>query len=260
MSEAQSQKMTSDIGLWTLDYKLIDFTLFDYIYIAVAIGSTIWAFGRGGVYELVATFSWLVAALASRFASPWLNEFFQKMFSLAEPTIGTLVAAYFIVFFSVLVVFGLFNQKLRDWIQDSVLLVTDRTLGIIFGILRTVIVMGLLYWALLWYYKDVQKPTFLTSARTRPLMQLTAVKLHEWFVPGKSELLDDDMTGAKQAEELYNNLIDPTIKAAASAPNVDAAGQDDAPIDPENDGIGYKESERNALDNQLLQLDNIPEL
>jgi uncharacterized membrane protein required for colicin V production len=190
-----------------------------------------------------------------------LNSFLQQIFGLPEPTIGTLVAAYFIVFFAVLVVFGLFNQKLRDWIQDSVLLVTDRTLGIIFGILRAVIVMGLLYWALLWYYKDAQKPTFLTSARTRPMMQLTAVKLHEWFVPVKNQLLDDDMTGAKQAEELYNNLIDPTIKAAAITPSTDATGQDtDAPIDPENDGVGYKESERNALDNQLMQLDNLPDL
>jgi membrane protein required for colicin V production len=214
---------------------------------------------RGGVYELVATISWLAAAVASRFASPWLNGFLQKIFGLSEPTIGTLVAAYFIVFFCVLVVFGLFNQKLRDWIQDSVLLVTDRTLGIIFGIMRAVIIMGLLYWALLWYYKDAAKPAFLTAARTRPMMQLTAVKLHEWFVPGKNELLENDMTGAKQAEELYNNLIDPTIKAAAAAPNAEAGGQD-APVDPENDGVGYKESERSALENQLLQLDNLPDL
>jgi uncharacterized membrane protein required for colicin V production len=235
-----------------------DFTLLDYIYIGIAVGSTIWAFVRGGVYEMVATISWMAAAFASRFISPWLNDFLQKVFGLTEPTIGTLVAAYFIVFFSVLVLFGLFNQKLRDWIQDSVLLVTDRTLGIIFGIMRAVIIMGLLYWALLWYYKDAQKPTFLTAARTRPMMQLTAVKLREWFVPGENELLDNDMTGAKQAEELYNNLIDPTIRTAATAPNAGESAEN-AIIDPENDGVGYKESERNALENQLLQLDNIPE-
>jgi membrane protein required for colicin V production len=233
---------------------MADFTLFDYVYIGVAIGSTVWAFVRGGVYELVATISWLAAAITSRFVSPWLNEVFQKVFSLQEPTIGTLVAAYFIVFFGVLVLFGLFNQKLRDWIQDSILLVTDRTLGVIFGIIRAVIVMGLAYWAALWYYEGAQKPTFLIAARTRPMMQLTAVKLNEWFWPGKNRLLEADMTGAKQAEELYNNLIDPAIKAASSVP---ADGAEVAP-DPEKEGVGYKDSERNALENQLLQLDNAP--
>lgn len=236
---------------------MIDFTLFDYLYVGVAIISTIWAFVRGGVYELVATTSWLVAALASRFVSPWLNVIFQQLFSLPESTIGTLVASYFVVFFAVLVLFGLFNQKLRDWVQDSILQITDRTLGIIFGIMRAVIVMGLLYWVMLWYYKDAAKPAMLTSARTRPMMQLTAVKLHEWFVSGKNELLENDMSGAKEAEELYNNLIDPAIKAASVQP---ASESNDAADDTENDGTGYNNSERNALDNQLLQLDNTPDL
>ncbi|MDR2269201.1 MAG: CvpA family protein [Rickettsiales bacterium] len=236
---------------------MTDFTLFDYLYIGVAIASTIWAFVRGGVYEFVATLSWLVAAFTSRFVSPWLNGIFQQLFALPEPTIGTLVASYFVVFFSVLVVFGLFNQKLRDWVQDSILQITDRTLGIIFGLMRAVIMMGLLYWAMLWYYKDAAKPTYLTAARTRPMMQLTAVKLHEWFVPGRNELLERDMSGAIEAEELYNNLIDPAIKAASAQP---VGGEPTGEVpNPENDGTGYKDSERNALENQLLQLDNTPE-
>jgi uncharacterized membrane protein required for colicin V production len=102
-----------------------DFTIFDYIYILVTIASTIWAFVRGGVYELVATTSWIVAAITSRFVSPSLNVYLQELFKLPEPTIGTLVASYFLVFFGVLVVFGLFNQRLRDWIQGSILQITQ---------------------------------------------------------------------------------------------------------------------------------------
>ncbi|MDR1826364.1 MAG: CvpA family protein [Rickettsiales bacterium] len=238
----------------------MDFTLFDYLYIGVAVASTVWAFGRGGVYELVATISWLVAAIVSRFVSPELNGIFQAIFSLPEPTIGTLVAAYFVVFFGVLVVFGLFNQRLRDWVQDSILQITDRTLGVIFGILRAIIVMGILYWVMLWYYDGAAKPTFLTSAKTRSVMQMTAVKLNEWFVPGKNRLLEEDVAGAKKAEDLYNSLIEPAIKAAAAVPDLQGAGAPgSAAADPENDGTGYKESERNALENQLLQLDNTPE-
>jgi membrane protein required for colicin V production len=225
---------------------MIDFTLLDYIYIGVALASTAWAFSRGGVYELVATISWAAAAVASRFVSPWLNELFQKLFSLSDASIGSLIASYFIVFFGVLVIFGLFNQKLRDWIQDSILQITDRTLGIIFGILRAIIIMGLFYWVLLWYYDGAIKPTFLTHARTRPMMQVTAVKLADWFMPVKSELLERD----RAAEELFQNLIDPVIRAAATRPG---AGEQDAEF------LGYVEAERMALENQILQLTNMPE-
>ena len=236
---------------------MVDLTLFDYLYVGVVVASTFWAFLRGGVYEMIATISWLVAAITSRFVSPNLNEFFQKILSLPEPTIGTLIASYFVVFFGVLVVFGLFNQRLRDWIQDSILQITDRTLGVIFGILRAIVFMGLLYWAMLWYYEGAAKPAFLIDARSRSVVQLTAVKLNEWFVPGKNKLLENDMAGAKGAQELYNNLIEPAIKAAAVRPDDSAPAPES--VDPEQGGTGYKESERNALENQLLQLDNAPE-
>ena len=228
---------------------MTDFTLLDYIYFAVVFGSTIWAFARGGVFEMVATFSWLVAAVTSRFISPELNILLQRIFGLDEPTIGTLISSYFIVFFGVLVIFGLFNQRLRDWIQDSILHITDRTLGIIFGMIRAVVLMGLVYWAMLWYYEDVQKPTFLTAARTRPVMQLTAVKLHEWFVPGPAPLLERDMSSTSEADELFFNLIDPAIRRAAER-------QFDG---DNNEWVGYSETERQMLENQLLQFGHTPD-
>jgi membrane protein required for colicin V production len=230
----------------------MDFTLIDYLYIAVAFISTIWAFSRGGVYELVATMSWVVAALLSRFLSPDINEFLQKTFGLPEATIGTLVAAYFIVFFGVLVAFSFINQRLRDWIHDSILQVTDRTFGIIFGILRGILIMGLLYWALLWYYEDATKPSYLTEARTRPIMQLTAVKMHEWFIPGRAPLLERDMANSIEADALYQNLIDPAIRAASNRPT-DSNDATDSEVE-----VGYRDNERNALENQLLQLENLP--
>jgi membrane protein required for colicin V production len=203
---------------------------------------------RGGVYELVATLSWLVAALTSRVISPELNNFFQHLLGFEEPTIGTLIASYFLVFFGVLIIFGLFNQKLRDWIQDSILQITDRALGIIFGILRAILMMGLVYWAMLWYYEDSELPQYLRMARTRPVMQMTANKIHEWFVPGEAPVLQRDLANMAEAEELFQNLIDPAVRAAAGRP-----GSDDEYI-----GTGYSESERNLLDGQLLQLGNAP--
>lgn len=226
---------------------MFNLTFLDYIYVAIVIGSTIWATVRGGIYETIATLSWVVAAIAARFISPYLDGLFQQWFSLPGATVGTLVASYFIVFFVILVVVGFINQKIRDRIQDSILSVTDRTLGVIFGIIRGVVAMGFVYWGILWYYSDVPRgmPRWIADAATRPVMQLTVVKLDEWFFFGNNKLIQRDMTGAKEAKEIYNNLINPLVEKKDGE---DAKKQGET---------GYKSSERNALENQLMQIESV---
>lgn len=232
---------------------MFDLTVLDYIYVGVILASTIWATIRGGVFETIATLSWVVAAVSARFASPWLDGLFQSWFDLPESTVGTLVASYFVIFFAVLILVGFVNQKLRDKIQDSIMNVTDKTLGVIFGIIRGVIVMGGFYWGALWYYSDMPTlPQWLAQARTRPIMQMTAVKLDDWFFPGpENRLLARDVAGTHHAIEIYNNLINPAI---GTSKKVDTP---DAPTKANDADTGYKSSERAALENQLLQIESV---
>ncbi len=245
---------------------MFDLTTLDYIYVIVVLASTVWATIRGGIYETVATLSWVAAAVSARFLSPMLDGLLQNWFDLSESTVGTLVASYFIVFFAVLMIIGFFNQKLRDLIQASMIRVTDHTLGVIFGIIRGVCVMGAVYWIALWYYSDIPRlPRWLETARTRPVMQLTAIKLDQWFVPGvDNKLLQRDMTGTKEAMEIYNNLINPAVvnKTEKAKKNTDekksVTGSDKYSGDNIENIVtetGYKSSERTALENQLLQIE-----
>lgn len=222
---------------------MFDLTYLDYIYVGVVLASTAWAFVRGGVFETVATLSWVIAAIAARFASPWLDKLLQSWFDLSGSTVGTLIASYFIVFFVILILVGFFNQKLRDKIHDSVMKVTDRALGIIFGIIRGIVIMGGVYWVCLWYYSDaLHLPGWLEMARTRPIMQYTAEKLDEWFVPGApNKLLARDRAASVESMKIFQNLINPAVSSGDKV--------EDAPE------TGYKSSERTALENQLLQIE-----
>lgn len=241
---------------------MFDLTTLDYIYIVMILASTIWATIRGGVYETIATLSWVVAAVAARFASPTVDGWLQHWFKLSESTVGTLVASYFIIFFVILILVGFFNQKLRDWIQDSIMNVTDHALGVVFGIVRGIVVMGFVYWGALWYYSDVPMlPSWLANARTRPIMQMTAVKLDEWFVPGReNKLLARDVAGTRNAREIYENLINPAIsnKSAdkSAEQKADSTKADTKQtVEKQPTETGYKSSERTALENQLLQIE-----
>lgn len=235
---------------------MFNLTGLDYIYIGVLLASTVWATIRGGIYETVATLSWVVAAVTARFVSPWLDGLLQSWFGLTESTVGTLVASYFIVFFVILLIAGFFNQKLRDRIQDSVMNVTDHTLGVIFGIVRGVIVMGVAYWVALWYYSDAPRmPHWIEDARTRPIMQMTAVKLDEWFVPGpENKLLQRDVAGSRESKKIFDNLINPRVVDGENAATQNNAAN---PSPKPNEETGYKNSERSALENQLLQIESV---
>lgn len=229
---------------------MLDLTGLDYIYIVIIVLSTIWATVRGGIYEMIATMSWVVAAIAARFASPVLDTLLQKWFGLQDSTVATLVASYFIVFFVILIAVGFINQKLREKIQDSILSVTDKTLGVIFGIIRGVVVMGIVYWGTLWYYSDVPGglPGWVANSRTRPVMQLTVEYLDKWFVSGgKNKLIQRDMKGAEESKKILDNLISPIIENKQEESNKQDAD------------MGYKSSERNALENQLLQIGAVAE-
>lgn len=236
---------------------MFDLTILDYIYIIVVLASTVWATIRGGVYETIATLSWVVAAIAARFASPVLDGWLQSWFKLSESTVGTLVASYFVVFFVILIAVGFFNQKLRDRIQGSIMNVTDHTLGVIFGIVRGVLAMGIIYWGLLWYYSDSPRlPRWLDMARTRPMMQVTAVKIDEWFIPGpENKLLARDIAGTREAIEIYKNLINPAIADGKAEKSKGSSGSDAESKNEQPVETGYKSSERTALENQLLQIE-----
>jgi membrane protein required for colicin V production len=229
---------------------MFDLTILDYIYILVILASTVWATIRGGVYETIATISWVVAAITARFTSPWLDGLLQKWFSLPDSTVVTLVTSYFIVFFVILVIVGFINHKIRERVQDSFLSVTDHTLGVVFGVIRSVVVMGFVYWGMLWYFSDVPggMPRWIADARTRPVMQLTAAKMDDWFFFGNSKLLENDM---KADQKQHANLISPAV----AAKKIVEANKVNKP--KENTETGYKSSERAALENQLLQIESV---
>lgn len=233
---------------------MFDLTSLDYIYIGVILASTIWATIRGGIYETVATLSWVVAAVTARFVSPMLDKLFQNWFGLAESTVGTLVSSYFVVFFVILLVVGFFNQKLRDKIQESMMNVTDHTLGVIFGIVRGIVVMGVAYWIAIWYFSDAPMlPRWIADARTRPIMQLTAIKLDKWFLPGEAnKLLQRDLAGTQQAMEIYNNLINPAVVdgGADTVPAQKPAAADKRPAEKTASNPAEKKTEKKATDDK----------
>lgn len=116
-------------------------TFFDYGVIGIVGASLLLAAWRGVVGELIALAAWVVAFFAAReFGAEVANSFFT---GIADPAIRTL-AGFAAVFVGVLVIMSLGRLAASSMIRALGLGLTDRLLGLVFGLMRGVLIVLIL--------------------------------------------------------------------------------------------------------------------
>jgi membrane protein required for colicin V production len=168
--------------------------LVDLLVLAIVGISALLGLSRGLVRELLGLGSWVLAGYgAYRFgpaAMPMLRE------AIGNPDIAD-PAAYAIVFVLLLVVLSLLANLVGRAVEVSALGGLDRTLGLVFGILRGAVVLILAYIPLATIFPPERWPPQLQQSRTVPWIQQGAKWTASHF-PGTKiivpELPDDKPT------------------------------------------------------------------
>ncbi|MGP4843184.1 CvpA family protein [Marinobacter sp. 1Y8] len=110
----------------------------DWVIITIIAISTLISLKRGFVREALSLVTWVGAFIVAR-------TFHPQMQSLLESTVETplvrLVAAFAILFFGTLIVGAVINNLIGQLIKASGLSATDRVLGMVFGLLRGLIIV-----------------------------------------------------------------------------------------------------------------------
>lgn len=110
----------------------------DWVIIALLTVSTLISLKRGFVREALSLVTWVGAFVLAR-------TFHPQMQSLLESTVETplvrLIAAFAILFFATLIVGAIINNMISRLVQATGLTATDRVLGMMFGLLRGVVVV-----------------------------------------------------------------------------------------------------------------------
>jgi membrane protein required for colicin V production len=134
----------------------------DIIVISVVGISAIIAFLRGFVREILTIGSWLGAGLVTLYAFPVLQPKFEQWISskLAADIVGGIG-----LFLVSLVIFSILSHMVARFVRGSALTAVDRSLGLLFGLLRGAILVSLAY--MLIFAMD---PNLLRGARTTPMM------------------------------------------------------------------------------------------
>jgi membrane protein required for colicin V production len=141
----------------------------DLAVVTVIVMSGVFAFARGFVKEALSIVAWVGAAFAALYGSAYLLPMAGRALPKG-PT--TEVVAGIVLFLVVLVALSLLTSAVSRRVKQSGLSAVDRSLGLVFGLLRGVVLVCLGYLALAWALPsdERQQPAWMTHARpaTRP--------------------------------------------------------------------------------------------
>jgi len=139
----------------------------DLLVIGVVILSGLLAFARGFVRECLSIVNWLGATAVAIYALPLLRPFAERYLPKGAIADGAAAAVAFLV---TLIVLTIITGRISRTVQQSSLSAIDRTLGLIFGLMRGVLLVAIGFLALSFVLpKSGDRPQWLAQSKTAPL-------------------------------------------------------------------------------------------
>jgi len=143
------------------------FNFLDIALLAVVLLSGLLALLRGFVHEVLSFGAWVGAALVSLYAFPYLQPHARKLIAIQ---VVADIATGVVVFLLALVLLSLVAKSLAQRVQDSSLSSLDRTLGLVFGLVRGAVLVSLAWLIFAWLVPEQQRPAWVKEARAVPML------------------------------------------------------------------------------------------
>lgn len=143
-------------------------TYVDPLVVIVIVVSAIYATYRGFVSETLSIFAWAAAAFATLFFGPKLAPVARGLFS--TPLLGVLVG-YAAIFLVVLIPLSFISYRFSESVKRSPVSTLDRSLGLAFGVVRGLAVIGLAYIAFCAAVAVNAQPEWMKNTRLLPVIQ-----------------------------------------------------------------------------------------
>ncbi len=125
------------------------FTIIDGVVALILVISSLLAYSRGLVREVMAILGWVIAAIAAfalaAAAQPLVQEIPYLDRYLADSCELSIIVAFAAVFAVMLVVVSIFTPLLSGAVQDSALGPVDRGLGFVFGAARGIVLVAVAF-------------------------------------------------------------------------------------------------------------------
>lgn len=231
----------------------------DLIILGVLGLSTLLAFSRGFVKEMLSILGWIGAVLATIMLFGPVRVHVRQY--IAEPLLAD-IAAGVGIFVVTLFLCGIINHWLSGHVRNNGLGALDRSLGLVFGLVRGAVVVCAAYILMAWALPNrEERPDMVNEARTLPVVERGAAfimtLLPDDILKQGEEALDQGLKAVEQGQAIGEAVqqLTPT-PGTTPAPEAGQTGTNAAPQPQEpggqDQGSGYKDAERNDL-NRLIQ-------
>jgi len=208
----------------------------DIVVIVIILLSALFALIRGFVKEVLSVAGWVGAAFVTLYlfhtVTPWFRSF------IAIPWLAD-AAAGVAIFVVSLVVLSAISHAIALRVHQSSFSALDKSLGLVFGILRGVVIVCLGYLALGWAVSSPDDyPSWVKEAKTAPIVERGA-RMIEQLIPESARRRGIQAVG--DAESKARSGLD-----AAQA--VQKLAKPDAKADAPKEQEGYKPDENKEMD------------
>lgn len=118
------------------------FNILDLIFLALTLVFVITAFLRGFVREVFALLNWIMALGISHLITPVISHLF---YSYSTNTMVIDVVIRLIIFIFIFIATAMTTSKLRKAIKEKIPTSFDTSLGVFYGLLKSVLIFGFIY-------------------------------------------------------------------------------------------------------------------
>jgi membrane protein required for colicin V production len=166
---------------------------FDFAILGVLALSGLRAMARGFVKELLSLAGWIIAAIVTFIALPFVREPVRNL--VKSQTIAD-IGAGIVIFLVVLVICGLITGWLTRRMPGGTFGFLDGLIGLVFGLARGALLVALGYLLLQVAFKSDNLPAWVTQAKTKPYLDegadlLKRLNPEEWFERGRKAIEDN---------------------------------------------------------------------
>jgi membrane protein required for colicin V production len=149
----------------------LSFGLLDFFIVVVILASVGYAVWRGFLWETLTIFAWVAAAFGCLYFGPYIIPLMRGV--VAAPWLASLLA-YAAVFLAIFIPLAFMSHRFSESVKHSPIGPLDRAMGVAFGVVRGLVLVGLAYLAFTYFVPIRQHPRWLTQAALLPMVQNTA--------------------------------------------------------------------------------------
>ncbi|MEZ5919290.1 MAG: CvpA family protein [Alphaproteobacteria bacterium] len=224
--------------------------IFDIIVVAVLLISAAIAFLRGFIREVLTILGVGGGLAASYFGGPVLAPHIRGMLGVEEGVVperlfGILpydiladILAYGLIFIVVVIVLSIISHLLAETVKTMGMGAIDRSLGVIFGLARGLLLVGLAYLPVHLYVETDTQNSLSAGSKTHFYVEKTADIMAIFLPEGAAERLEDEAANTRERLESIDLLRKDEEKP----------GQNTGSTPSEGAGHGYNEESRDAMD------------